>query len=100
MNKVYSIEEISNLVTPVARSYGAASVSIFGSYARGDATTQSDIDFLLDEGGIDDYFVLSAFSRELQEKFAIPIDVLTAGSLDREFLTRIKEEEIPVYESN
>jgi predicted nucleotidyltransferase len=100
MGKVYSIKEISNLVTPIAKSYGAARVSIFGSYARGDATVNSDIDFLLSEGKIDDYFILSAFSSELQEKFSIPIDVLTIGALSRDFPTKIKEEEIPIYESN
>jgi predicted nucleotidyltransferase len=101
MNKrIYSIEEISKIVEPVARSYGAERLSIFGSYARGEATSNSDIDFLLVKGKIDDFFVLSAFSRELQERFSASIDVLTTGALSDDFLTRIRKEEIPVYESH
>ena len=96
--QVYSIQEISKLVEPVARSYGAERLYVFGSYARGDATIDSDIDFRLEKGRIEDFFVLSAFHRELQNQFAIPIDVLTTGSLTEEFLTRIKEEEVSVYE--
>jgi hypothetical protein len=45
-------------------------------------------------------FVLSAFSRELQEQFTMPIDVLTTGAIDEKFLERIKQEEIPVYVSS
>ena len=44
---VYSIQEISKLVEPVARSYGAEQLYVFGSYARGDATQENDIDFRL-----------------------------------------------------
>jgi len=96
---VYSIQEISKLVEPVARSYGAEQLYVFGSYARGDATPDSDIDFRLVRGRIEDFFVLSAFQRELQEQFLIPVDVLTTGALSEEFLTRIKVEEIAVYGS-
>ena len=94
---VYSIQEISKLVEPVARSYGAERLYVFGSYARGDATPDSDIDFRLVRGRIEDFFVLAAFQRELQEQFLIPVDVLTTGALSEEFLNKISGEEIAVY---
>ena len=94
---VYSIQEITKLVEPVARSYGAEQLYVFGSYARGDATPDSDIDFRLVKGRIKDFFVLSAFQRELQEQFLIPVDVLTTGALSEEFLNKISGEEIAVY---
>ena len=31
----YSIEELRNIVSPIARAHGVASVSLFGSYAKG-----------------------------------------------------------------
>ena len=96
---VYDIHEISKLVEPVAKSYGAERLYVFGSYARGDATPDSDIDFRLEKGLINDFFVLSAFQRELQEQFNIPVDVLTTGALTNDFLERIRKEEISVYES-
>ena len=96
---VYSIQEISKLVEPVARTYGAERLYLFGSYARGEATPDSDIDFRLEKGSIKDYFILAAFHRELQELFSISVDVLTTGALSQDFLESIKEEEVPVYES-
>ena len=97
--KIYSIQEISKLVEPIAKTYGAERLYVFGSYARGEATSDSDIDFRLDKGRIGDYIVLSAFQRELQDQFATPIDVLTTGAVNKDFLDRIKGEEISVYES-
>ena len=98
MEHIYSINEISALVAPVARAYGVERVFLFGSYARGEARPDSDIDFRIDEGEIKGYFKLAGFYSELEEKFSIPIDVLTTGALDDEFLDRIKESEVILYE--
>ena len=43
---VYSVDEIKKIAVPIAKSYGVDSLSLFGSYARGEATSESDIDFL------------------------------------------------------
>ena len=36
--QVYTIEEIAELIAPVAKKYNIPKVYIFGSYARGEAT--------------------------------------------------------------
>ena len=48
---VHSTKEIAEIVAPIAKEYGVGKLSIFGSYARGDATKDSDIDFLIIEKG-------------------------------------------------
>ena len=98
MERIYSISEIASLVAPVARAYGVERVALFGSYARGEARPDSDIDLRIDEGKIKGYFKLAGFYSELEEKFSVPIDVLTTGALDDEFLARIKESEVILYE--
>lgn len=45
---VYKIEEIAERVRPIAERYGVGRVYLFGSYARGEATEESDIDLLVD----------------------------------------------------
>ena len=37
----YTIDEISQRVMPVAKRYGLSAVYLFGSYARGEATSKS-----------------------------------------------------------
>jgi len=98
MKRIYSISEIESLVAPIARMYGAKRVALFGSYARGKARLDSDIDLYIDKGKIKGFFQLAGFQRELEEKFSVPVDVLTTGALSDEFLNRIKKEEIVLYE--
>lgn len=45
---IYSLDEITRRITPVVQAYGIRSVYLFGSYARNEATEQSDIDLLID----------------------------------------------------
>lgn len=44
---VYKIEEIAERVRPVAEKYKLSKVYLFGSYARGEATEESDVDLLV-----------------------------------------------------
>ena len=46
---VYTLEEISRRVRPVAEKYKLKAVYVFGSYARGEANEDSDIDLLIDD---------------------------------------------------
>lgn len=43
-NKIYTIEEIKNIIVPIAEKYGVSKVWLFGSYARGEADETSDVD--------------------------------------------------------
>ena len=42
----YSIEQLRDIITPIARQHGVKRVYLFGSYARGTATDRSDIDLI------------------------------------------------------
>ena len=42
---IYTVDEIRKIVSPIAQKYGVAALYLFGSYARGEATVESDIDF-------------------------------------------------------
>jgi len=45
---MYSLDEIAQKVSPIAKKHELAAVYVFGSYARGEATAESDIDLLID----------------------------------------------------
>ena len=46
-NRILSFEEIQKLIKPIAEENDLESVYLFGSYGRGDAGKDSDIDILL-----------------------------------------------------
>ena len=47
---ILAIEDIRAVITPLAHKYNAAEIWVFGSYARGDATSDSAIDLLVSGG--------------------------------------------------
>lgn len=47
MGAVLSREELVSVIVPLLRKYGAEEAVLFGSYARGEATVDSDIDLLI-----------------------------------------------------
>ena len=42
------ISTIKKTITPIARSYGVKRIYLFGSYAKGNATENSDVDLLVE----------------------------------------------------
>ena len=46
---VYTLDEIAQRVRPVAEKYHLRAVYVFGSYARGEAREESDVDLLIDD---------------------------------------------------
>ena len=95
--KKYTREEIKAVVEPIARKYGVERVYLFGSYARGDVTENSDIDLRVDKGSLKGLFALCGLYTEIEEALQMKVDVLTTGSLEDGFLHKIRNEEVLLY---
>jgi predicted nucleotidyltransferase len=95
------MNEISNIVAPIAREYGIKKLAVFGSYARGEASEKSDLDFhIIDRGTLRGLFKLAGFELALEEKLNLPVDVLVADSTFDDVLRNIEREEIVIYEAS
>lgn len=94
----YTIEEIKTKAIPIVSEYGIAKLCLFGSYARGDASNSSDLDFLMDTDGLIGLIQYAAIIRKLEEAFECHVDLITTGCSDKEFLRRIQKEVILIYE--
>ena len=99
-DKIYSLDEIKAIASPIAQRYGIAALYLFGSYAKGEATPQSDIDFRVDRGDLVDLLELGGLFSELEESFQKHLDVLTTQMLSPAFLNSIRAEEVLIYASN
>lgn len=93
----YSIEDIKKIIEPIAKKYQVAKVFLFGSFARGDYSEESDIDLRIDKGNMQGMFALSGFYTEVSEAVDRKVDMLTTGSLDDTFLNEIKNDEVLIY---
>ena len=69
MEKIYAMNELQAIICPILRDYGVRRAYLFGSYARGEATAQSDIDLRIDGGRIRSMFGLGALYHELTQEF-------------------------------
>ena len=94
----YTISEIKNKTAPVAKAYGIARMSLFGSYARDEAKDDSDIDLYIERGELKSLFQYYAFIDELENALNCHVDVVTTGIEDKEFLATIMKEGILLYE--
>ena len=95
---VYTIEQIRRIASPIAASYGVKSLSLFGSYARGEATEDSDIDLLLDRSGMSGGWAIGGLYSDLSEALGKELDMVTTTGADRSFLARIQRDEVRLYQ--
>ncbi len=106
---IFTIEEIAKRIIPVAKKYHLPAVYLFGSYARGAATEDSDIDLIVDTAGtaIKGLFDLGALYAELETALGKPIDVVTLQSLQQTlqmpseilFRDHVLREKVDLYEA-
>lgn len=73
--------EIDENVRALLRAHGVTRAALFGSWARGDATAQSDIDFLVEFEPSRSLLDLAALELDLVEALEHPVDVVTYRSL-------------------
>ena len=94
----YTIDEIRQKTAPLAKQYGISKMSLFGSYARGEADDESDVDLVIDRGRLRGLIQYFSFVHDLEENLNCHVDVVTTGIQDREFLERITGEGVLLYE--
>ena len=102
--KVLSVYALRLLVQPVAKKYGLSEVSLFGSYARGEATPDSDVDIMISGGNlttVEEYF---SVRRQMENAFGRPVDLVMAEALRRDhsrsgrrFLEHIERDKVILY---
>lgn len=98
---VYTLDEIREIAVPIAKRHQLRRLSLFGSYARGEATAQSDLDFRADVPDGFGMFQMSALQDDLENAFHKQIDVVTPGMLDDSLSTDLArnmlEDEVILY---
>jgi predicted nucleotidyltransferase len=93
----YTVNEIIERTAPIAKQYGIDSLYLFGSYARGDADENSDIDFRVNHGKIRDLFELGGLYVDLENALQSKIDLVMTEGLGEEFLDEIRNDEVLIY---
>lgn len=101
---VFTIYEIKQLVMPIIEKYHIPAMYLFGSYAQGEATAESDLDFLVDTTGtaLTSLLRLGELYCDLENTFGKKIDLITVRSVlqesamecDKDFRQAIMKERV------
>jgi len=105
---IYTIDELRRKITPIAKKYRIPAVYLFGSYARGEAMEDSDVDVLIEHHGsaIRGLWDMGAFYNDMHEGLNKKVDIITLGALEQAETKRrspflkdnINRERISIYE--
>ncbi len=92
-----TIPEIKARIAPVCEAHGVARVYLFGSYARGEATEESDVDLHIECGRISGLFELSSFWQDISEALGKDVDIVSEIPRGRPFQENLAREEVLLY---
>lgn len=94
--------ELSSKVTPLLQPY-VKRISVFGSFARGETTSDSDIDLLVDLKPSETRPILGLFEfirleHELEERLGCDVDLITEEGLNPRRKPNIEKDRVVLYE--
>ena len=93
--KVLSIRKIKDIIKPILYSYGIKDIYLFGSYARGEANSKSDVDIYCDKGNIRTIIDQGRLEEKLEKALKRSVDIVFESSIKDEFFEKqIKEDMI------
>jgi len=96
----HALRQFAPQIKQIAKKYGIAKVYVFGSTARGEATAQSDIDFLVEMQEDVSLFGIGGFVYETEKLLGVHVDVVPLSTLphvtDQAFVKHIQEDAIAV----
>ena len=80
----------------VCAKHGAQHVRVFGSFARGEAGPDSDVDFLVEAGPDHTPWFPGGLLMDLQDLLGRHVDIVEPGGLHVYIRDRVLEEAIPL----
>ena len=98
--KIYTIDEIKKILKEFLKDKPVYKVILFGSYAKHEATKESDVDLIIDTNSELKGFALLKLICQIEEKLKKNIDgfekyeIIEDSAIDKE----IKETGVVVYE--
>ncbi len=93
-----NIETIKKKSIPVLKKYGIQSAAIFGSVARGEDRSDSDIDFLVKLGDPMGVYKFIGLKFDLQEVLGKNVDLVSEKSINKYIKPYIEKDLTLIYE--
>ena len=94
---ILTIKQIKERIKPIMLAHNINEVYLFGSYSRGEANRNSDVDIYCESGDIDTLWKFSALVDELEDALGKKVDVVTIRSqMEDYFKEQLEEDKIRI----
>jgi len=80
----------------IAHKHGASNIRVFGSASRGEATPESDVDFLVEAGPETSSWFPAGLILDLEELLGCRVEVVTDNGLNPYIRQRVLSEAVPL----
>ena len=88
--------EKRNTILEIAHKHGVTGIRVFGSFARGDARADSDLDLLIEAGAGRTPFFPGGFLADLEDALGRHVDVVEESGLHWVIRERVLKEAVPL----
>jgi len=102
--EILSIDSIRRLIQPVIKKFGIRKVFLFGSYARGESTPQSDIDLVIEGCNSGSLFDFIDLKESLSRAVGKSVDVVERRAVEENtsrsgmrFRSHIERDQVLIY---
>ena len=94
---ILTIKQIKDIIKPILNKYEIFDIGLFGSYARGEANINSDVDIYCEKGNISNLIEQGYLIEELEKSLNKKVDVVFNSSImDEYFEKQIMEDMIKI----
>lgn len=94
-----SISQLKEKIAPILKEAGVVRSSLFGSFARGENTPESDIDILIEFAPekVMGFFGFIGLQHKLEDILGKKVDLVTYRSINHRLKKYIEKDEILIY---
>jgi hypothetical protein len=96
--KANDLQKLKEISIPILQGYGVKKAAVFGSFARGDANEESDVDLLVQLKEGSSLFDLAHLKNELEEALGRDVDLISYKWIDEHIKERVLGERVVLYE--
>ena len=97
-SNVLTIKQIKERIKPVMQKFNIKEVYLFGSYSRGEANSNSDVDIYCESGDLKTLYDEVELKKLLEKSLGKKVDIVTIGSQMNDFFkAQLEEDKIRLW---
>lgn len=92
------LETLKRIAIPILKANGVKKAAVFGSFARGNANENSDVDLLVKYEEGTSLFDVVDLKNQLEAALGREVDLVSYDFIDKYIKERVLREMVPLYE--